>query len=93
MQGVDICKTAWYKVIGVSMSTYILYKSNSKRGCWFLRHGNKGTHKLWMLIKQSESNVQSLIDLFVDTMSHQMKGIGNGRQDVWHLLLESWKKI
>jgi hypothetical protein len=27
-------------------------------------------------------NVQSLIDLSIDIMSHQMKGIGNGRQDV-----------
>jgi hypothetical protein len=35
-----------------------------------------------MLTHQAEFNVQSLIDLFVDIMSHQMKGIGNGRQDV-----------
>jgi hypothetical protein len=27
-------------------------------------------------------NVQSLIDLSMDIMSCQMKGIGNGRQDV-----------
>ncbi len=31
---------------------------------------------------QVESNVQSLIDLFTNTMSYQMKGIGNGRHDV-----------
>jgi len=35
-----------------------------------------------MSIWQAESNVQSLIDLSADTMLHQMKGIGNGRQDV-----------
>jgi hypothetical protein len=29
-----------------------------------------------------KSNVQSLIDFFADTMPHQMKGIGNGKQDV-----------
>ncbi len=28
-----------------------------------------------MSIRQMESNVQSLIDLFVDTMPHQMKGM------------------
>jgi hypothetical protein len=26
-------------------------------------------------------------------MSHQMKGIGNGRQDVWHLMPETWKSL
>jgi hypothetical protein len=35
-----------------------------------------------MSTQQAESNVQSLIDLFINTMSHQMKGIGNGKQDV-----------
>jgi hypothetical protein len=34
-----------------------------------------------------------LIDLFVDTMSHQMKGIGNGRQDVQCILLKTWKSL
>jgi hypothetical protein len=31
-----------------------------------------------MSTKQAKSNVQSLIDLMVDIMLHQMKGIGNG---------------
>jgi hypothetical protein len=31
---------------------------------------------------QIEFNVQSLIDLSMHTMPHQMKGIGNGKQDV-----------
>jgi hypothetical protein len=35
-----------------------------------------------MSTQQAKSNVQSLIDLFMDTMLHQMKGIGNGKQDV-----------
>jgi hypothetical protein len=32
-----------------------------------------------MSTRQVESNVQSLIDLSTDSMSYQMKGIGNGR--------------
>jgi hypothetical protein len=40
-------------------------------------------HKLQMSTKQVKSNhVQSLIDLFVDTMPHQMKGIGNCKQNL-----------
>jgi hypothetical protein len=35
-----------------------------------------------MSTKQAESNVQSPIDLSMDTMPHQMKGIGNDRQGV-----------
>jgi hypothetical protein len=46
-----------------------------------------------MSTQQVESNVQSLIDLYVDIMPHQMKGIGNGRQDVQCLLLETWKSL
>jgi hypothetical protein len=60
----------------------MLYKSDSKRAYQFLPHGNKGTHKLHMSTRQAESNVQLLIDLFVNTMPYQMKGIGNGRQYV-----------
>ncbi len=29
-------------------------------------------------------NVQSLINLCANIVSHQRKGIGNGRQNVWH---------
>jgi hypothetical protein len=46
-----------------------------KQSCRFLPHGNKGLHKLWTPMKHVESNVQSLMDLCVDTMLHQMKGI------------------
>jgi hypothetical protein len=56
----------------------MLYKYDSKKGYQFLPHGNKGTHKLRMSIKQEKSNVQSLIGLTTNIMLHQMKGIGNG---------------
>jgi hypothetical protein len=29
----------------------------------------------------------------MDTMLHQMKGIGNGRQDVQSLLPKTWKSL
>jgi len=93
MQGVDICETTWYKIIGVSRSMYMSYKSNSKWSCQFLPHGNQCTHKLRISTKQVESNVQSLIDLFIDIMPHQMKSIGNGRQDVQRWLPKSWKSL
>jgi hypothetical protein len=40
-----------------------------------------------------KSNVQYLIDLFVDIMPHQMKGIGNGKQEVRCLLPKTWKSL
>jgi hypothetical protein len=46
-----------------------------------------------MSTKQAEPNVQSLINLSMNTMAHQMKGIGNDRQDVRCLLPESWKSF
>jgi hypothetical protein len=60
----------------------MLYKIYSKRGCKFLPHDNKGSHKTSNFKQASKSNVQSLIDLSVDIMSHQLKGIKNGRQDL-----------
>lgn len=89
----DICKIVYYKIVNVSKSTYMLYKYDSKKGYQFLPHGNKGTHKLRMSIKQEKSNVQSLIGLTTNTMLHQMKGIGNGWKDMQCLLLESWKNL
>jgi len=46
-----------------------------------------------MLTRQAESNVQSLTNLYADATPHQMKGTGNGRQDVRCLLLETWKSL
>jgi len=70
---------AWYKIVGLSRLTYMLYKGFYKQDCKLLPHGNKGTHKLCITMWQAKSNRQSLIDLCVNTMSHQMKGIGSGR--------------
>jgi hypothetical protein len=90
---IDICETTWYKSIGLLKSTYMLYKANSKRGCRFLRHNNKGLHKPWTPTKQAKSNVQLLIDLSVDTMPHKLKGIRNGRHDVRQLLPNTWRSL
>jgi hypothetical protein len=35
----------WYKIVGLSKSTYMLYKIDSKWRCKFLLHGNKSLHK------------------------------------------------
>jgi hypothetical protein len=48
IQGLDICKIAWYQIVGLLKLTYMLYKLDSKQGRWFLPHGDKGTHKLCM---------------------------------------------
>jgi hypothetical protein len=50
----------------------MLCKIDYKKGYRFLAHGDKGLHKLQTLMKHIESNVQSLIDLCGNTMSHQM---------------------
>jgi hypothetical protein len=38
---------------------------------------------------QAKSNIQSLIEQCDDLMSHEMKGIEDGRQDVCFFLLET----
>ncbi len=81
IQKVDICETTWYKIVGLLR----FYKLESKWGCWFLPHGNKGTHKLW--------SPRSLIDLCVDTMSHRMKGIGMVDKMCGVLLFDTWKNL
>jgi hypothetical protein len=70
IQEIDIYEMTWYKIIGLSKSTYMLYKTNPKQGCRFWPHDNKGSHKLRTLTKQVELNVQSLIDLIANTMLH-----------------------
>jgi len=75
IHGLDIYKNVWYQIVGFSTLTYMLYKSDNKRACHFLPHGNKGIHKLHMSTQQANFNVQSLINLFADTMLHQMKGL------------------
>jgi hypothetical protein len=46
IQEIDICKIAWYKIIGLLILKYMLYKVDYKQGYKFLPHGNKGLHKL-----------------------------------------------
>jgi hypothetical protein len=46
-----------------------------------------------MSTPQAKSNVQSLIDFSINTMLHQMKGIGNGKQDERCLLPKTWKSL
>ncbi len=82
IQEINIYKTTWYKIVGFFWLKYALYKIDSKRRCKFLLHENKGSYKLQTPTKQAKSNVQLLIDLSVDTMLHQLKGIRNGRHDV-----------
>jgi hypothetical protein len=45
IQGLNICETTKYQIIGLSRLIYMLYKLNIKWSCQFLPHGNKGTHK------------------------------------------------
>ncbi len=42
---IDIYEMTWYKIVGLSKSTYMLYKIDSKWRCKFLLHGNKSLHK------------------------------------------------
>ncbi len=85
LQERDVCETTWYKIMGISRSIYMSYKQESKKGCRVLPHQNKGSQKYRALTIQAESNIKSLIEQCVDVMPHQMKGIGNGRQDVCFL--------
>ncbi len=82
IQEIDIYEMTRYKIVGLSKLTYMLYKVDSKRGCRFLPHGNKGSHKLQTPTKQAKSNVQLLINLNANIMPHQLKGIKNGKHDV-----------
>lgn len=41
----DVCKTAWYKIMGIARLTYMSYKHENKRGCKIQPHQNKGTQK------------------------------------------------
>ncbi len=46
VQEMEIYEIAWYKIIVLPKSTYMLYKVDCEQGCKFLPHGNKGLHKL-----------------------------------------------
>jgi hypothetical protein len=43
LQEKDVYKTAWYKIMGISKSTYMNYKHENKRRCRILPHWNKGS--------------------------------------------------
>jgi len=43
LQEKDVYKIAWYKIMGISKSTYMNYKQESKRRCRILPHQKKGS--------------------------------------------------
>ncbi len=90
---VEICEETWYKIVGILQSSYLSYKQDRKCGTRQRSHGNDGMKKQRVITKQVESNVPLLIDQCVDVMPHQMKGIGNGKQNVHLLILDTWKSI
>ncbi len=90
---VEICEVTWYKIVGISWSSYLSYKQICKCGTRQRSHGNVGMNKQRVVIRQVESNVWSLIDQCIDVMPHQMKGIGNGRQNVHLLIPNIWKNV
>ncbi len=45
LQENDVYKTTWYKIMGISRSTYMRYKQERKIGCRILPHKNKGSQK------------------------------------------------
>jgi hypothetical protein len=45
LEEIDIYEMTWYKIVGLSTSTYMLYKVDSKCRCKILSHGNKSLDK------------------------------------------------
>jgi len=80
------------KIVGISRFTYLFYKHDSKCGTRQRLHGNVRMKKQ-VTTKHAKNNVQLSINQYIDVMPHQMKGIGNGRQDVYLLILDTWKSI
>jgi len=67
----------WKDVVEIRVLEFVFWKPQNK---WF-RYSKKVAYEG---NEKSTKNYHyfAYIDLFVDIMSHQMKGIGNGRQDV-----------
>ncbi len=57
----NIYEIAWYKIIGISRSTYMSYKHKNKKRCKIWPHQNKGMQKQCIPVIHVESNIQSLI--------------------------------
>ncbi len=66
----SICEATWYKIVGISRSTYLFYKHDNKCGTRQRLRGNVGMKKQ-VAIRQPESNVQSLINQCAEVTPHQ----------------------
>jgi hypothetical protein len=77
--------------MGILKSTYISYKQENKKGVGLYHIKIRGVKMQRTPMIQVESNIQFLIEQCVDVMLHQMKDIGNGRQDVCLFLPDTWR--
>jgi hypothetical protein len=73
---VDICKVAWYSIVGISRSTYLDHEKDSKCGIKQRLHENSGMKKKRFVAKHAKN--QLFINQCANIMPHQMKEIGNG---------------
>ena len=83
MEGVDVCETACWKILGIGRATFYDYKRRYRRGIRSGRHGNTGQVKRRPATVQAEGTVLSIVNDTCDVMpATRMKGIGDGQQDV-----------
>lgn len=95
LEGRMICLTAWWKIHGISRATFMKYKQRYRHGKRASTHGNTGMRKPRGRTIQAQATMESIIRMNVDHMPHQMKGTGNGRQDVRKVLPShlNWERV
>jgi hypothetical protein len=92
IQSLDICETTWYQNIGFSRSIPCYTNQITSEVVSFYHMGTK-VHINYVCQFDKNSLMFNHWSIFLDTMPHQMKRIGNGRQDAWHILFETWKSL
>lgn len=95
LEGRNICLSAWWKIHGISRATFMAYKQRYKTGKRSSTHGNTGMRKPRARTIQAQATIESIIRMNADQMPHQMKGTGNGRQDIRKVLPAhlTWEKV
>ena len=95
LDGMDVYQTAWWKIHGVSLATYVVYQHKSRMDFVSFIYGNVGFLRPRKHVVQAEASIQSVIRMNANLMPHQMKSLGASHYNV-RIVLSSdlnWKRM
>ncbi len=91
LEGIEVCPTTWYTIMGINRATYYRYKDQARSGMRAEQHGNLGLKKPRTHTLQATATLRILLENSADHMPHKAHTMESGEKVVSKCLPSSWR--